>query len=58
MFLRHDLDELFAFDNSPAISMYLPTHLVGREVRQGGNVTLVDRTQLPPTGPAAAILRY
>ena len=25
---------------------------------QGGNVTLVDRTQLPPTGPAAAILRY
>ena len=27
-------------------------------LRQGGNVTLVDRTQLPPTGPAAAILRY
>ena len=27
-------------------------------LRQGGNVTLVDRTQLPPNGPAAAILRY
>ena len=27
-------------------------------LRQGGNVTLVDRSQLPPTGPAAAILRY
>jgi hypothetical protein len=65
MFLRHDLDELLAFDKSPAISIYLPTHPVGREVRQdairlrqGGNVTLVDRTQLPPTGPAAAILRH
>jgi hypothetical protein len=34
MFLRHDLDELFAFDKSPAISIYLPTHSVGREVRQ------------------------
>ena len=27
-------------------------------LRQGGVVTLVDRTQLPPNGPAAAILRY
>jgi len=27
-------------------------------LRQGGNVTVVDRAQLPPTGPAAAILRY
>jgi len=27
-------------------------------LRQGGNVTLVDRTQLPPDRPAAAILRY
>jgi len=34
MFLRHDLDELLAFDQSPAISIYLPTHPVGREVRQ------------------------
>ena len=34
MFLRHDLDELLAFDKSPAISIYLPTHPVGREVRQ------------------------
>ena len=27
-------------------------------LRQGGNVTLLEREQLPPTGPAAAILRY
>ena len=27
-------------------------------LRQGGFVTLVDRTRLPPDGPAAAILRY
>jgi hypothetical protein len=27
-------------------------------LRQGGNVTLVDRIQLPPDRPAAAILRY
>lgn len=34
MFLRHDLDELLAFDKNPAISLYLPTHAAGREVRQ------------------------
>src|SRR5437868_7765299 len=34
MFLRHDMDELLAFDKSPAISIYLPTHAAGREVRQ------------------------
>jgi hypothetical protein len=34
MFLRHDLDELLAFDKTPAISLYLPTHPAGREVRQ------------------------
>jgi hypothetical protein len=27
-------------------------------LRQGGNITLVDRARLPPDGPAAAILRY
>jgi hypothetical protein len=27
-------------------------------MRQGGVVSLVDRTRLPPDGPAAAILRY
>ena len=30
MFLRHDMDELLAFDKTPAISIYLPTHPVGR----------------------------
>src|SRR5438045_9656483 len=34
MFLRHDMDELLAFDKSPAIPIYLPTQPVGREVRQ------------------------
>jgi hypothetical protein len=34
MFLRTDLDELLACDSRPAISIYLPTHRAGREVRQ------------------------
>ena len=34
MFLRNDLDELLACDSKPAISIYLPTHPAGREVRQ------------------------
>ena len=34
MFLRNDLDELVACDGRPAVSIYLPTHPAGREVRQ------------------------
>jgi hypothetical protein len=34
MFSRSDLDELVAIDARPAVSLYLPTHLAGREVRQ------------------------
>lgn len=34
MFLRNDLDELLACDARPAISIYLPTHKAGREIRQ------------------------
>jgi len=34
MFLRHDLDQLLAFDKRPAVSIYFPTHPAGREVRQ------------------------
>jgi hypothetical protein len=34
MLLRNDLDELLAYDQYPAISIYLPTHSAGREVRQ------------------------
>lgn len=34
MFLRNDLDELIACDSTPAVSIYLPTHQAGREVRQ------------------------
>jgi hypothetical protein len=31
---RHALDELIAIDAEPAVSIYLPTHTAGREVRQ------------------------
>jgi hypothetical protein len=34
MFLRNDLDELLACEARPAISIYLPTHKAGREIRQ------------------------
>ena len=34
MFSRSDLDELVAMDARPAVSIYLPTHVAGREVRQ------------------------
>src|SRR3954447_22402150 len=34
MFLRDDLDELLACDSRPAVSIYLPTHKAGREIRQ------------------------
>lgn len=34
MFLRNDLDELLACDARPAVSIYLPTHKAGREIRQ------------------------
>jgi hypothetical protein len=34
MFSRSDLEELVKLDGQPAISIYLPTHLAGREVRQ------------------------
>jgi hypothetical protein len=34
MFLRSDLDELLACDSAPAVSIYLPTHQAGREIRQ------------------------
>jgi hypothetical protein len=34
MFLRNDLDELLGCEDTPAVSIYLPTHPAGREVRQ------------------------
>src|SRR3954471_11908046 len=34
MFLRNDLDELLACEIRPAVSIYLPTHKAGREIRQ------------------------
>jgi len=34
MFSRSDLEEFVKFEGQPAISIYLPTHLAGREVLQ------------------------
>jgi hypothetical protein len=34
MFLRQDLDELVMTERQPAVSIYLPTHVAGREIRQ------------------------
>ena len=34
MFSRSDLDELVAMEARPAVSLYLPTHVAGREIRQ------------------------
>ena len=34
MFSRSDLDELVAVNAQPAVSLYLPTHRAGREIRQ------------------------
>ena len=34
MFSRRDLDELVAIEAAPAVSVYLPTHRAGREIRQ------------------------
>ena len=34
MFSRTDLEELVMMEVQPAISIYLPTHVAGREVRQ------------------------
>jgi hypothetical protein len=34
MFLRNDLDELLACEARPAVSIYVPTHTAGREIRQ------------------------
>ena len=34
MFIRQDLDELMMADRRPAVSIYLPTHVAGREIRQ------------------------
>jgi hypothetical protein len=34
IFLRQDLDELIASEAQPAVSLYLPTHVAGPEIRQ------------------------
>jgi hypothetical protein len=54
MLFRNDLDELLAYDQYPAVSVYLPTHPAGRELRQDA---IRLRNLLSTAGPAAAILR-
>src|SRR5690349_15862837 len=34
MFSRNELDELVASESRPALSIYMPTHAAGREIRQ------------------------
>jgi hypothetical protein len=34
MFLKKDLDDLLESEAQPAVSLYLPTHVAGREIRQ------------------------
>jgi hypothetical protein len=34
MFTRKDLDEMLASEAQPAVSLYMPTHVSGREIRQ------------------------
>lgn len=34
MLSRNDLDELVGLEEQPAVSLYLPTHVAGREIRQ------------------------
>jgi hypothetical protein len=34
MFTRNDLDRLLAYEQHPAVSLFLPTHVAGREIRQ------------------------
>jgi hypothetical protein len=35
MFTRHDLDRLIAIEDTPVVSIFMPTHRAGREMRQG-----------------------
>lgn len=34
MFSKDDLERLLAVDNAPAVSIFMPTHVAGREIRQ------------------------
>jgi hypothetical protein len=34
MFFKKDLDDLLESEAQPAVSLYLPTHVAGRETRQ------------------------
>ncbi|MDQ2101579.1 baeRF3 domain-containing protein [Azospirillum isscasi] len=34
MFCKHDLERLLAVDAAPAVSIFLPTHIAGRDIRQ------------------------
>ncbi len=51
MFLRNDLDELLACEARPAVSIYLPTHKAGREIRQD-SIRLRNLLRERPSGSA------
>jgi hypothetical protein len=62
MFLRHDLDQLLAFDKRPAVSLYFPTHPAGRDVRQDAirpaQAVVAAARQSCRGNPALLSLRY
>ena len=53
-----DRDRIVAHDEKAEDDDDLLDYAAVMTLRQGGDVTLVEPAQLPPTGPAAAILRY
>ena len=51
-------DRIVAHDEKAEDDDDLLNYAAVMTLRQGGDVTLVEPAQLPPPGPAAAILRY
>ena len=53
MFLHSDLDELLSMEGNPAVSLYLPTHVAGREIKKRSARVLRAMRQLELTLRAA-----
>jgi len=56
MFVRNDLDELVGCDKRPAVSICMPTHPAGREVRQDA-IRLAGSASATTASSRIAILR-
>ena len=56
--LLDDEDRIVARDEKAEDDDDLLNYAAVMTLRQGGDVTMVEPAQLPPPGPAAAILRY